>query len=1690
MPDCRVLDPCFPLMMPDCRVPNNTATLQCASEKLAVTTLNCVVHVLKNDPRSTTFPSSSSVKNLPEFQDELKEEDESELSEQSRVTELQSALQSSSGVHSPFPDSCSVQSAALHSTASHHRSVDSGLDLSYGLHNYGLHSYSLHSEAKAEKNRKNEEIFLAVGTRAPVDARSSGDSDSDEQKSTSLKNLVKPSQGSNTRLHLPVPTSTSRKKASKSDAGSNSDAPVITVPRTRSSSLPRKPSRSRPNSGSKNVRPTSGSSHNGSSSGESKPKRSSGFFESKLDNVSDRSKPNSESNRSRLGSGSGKSKLSSGSSKGRPSSGSMKSRPSSGSMKSRPSSGSANSRPNSGSVKSRPSSGSVKSRPSSGSVKSRPSSGSVKSRPSSGSVKPRPSSGSTSTRPNSAPLSAALEAAKKQLQDVYDPKKVAVRGRSAVTCQQKVATQKLPKHEDFKDKAGQKQTSHRVSWDLKKISDPSDGCQRTANPTHGIGDTPTTPHLMGSYKEQEQDFFLDGVGEDTVSNLQSFQEISQRKGSITSQSPAFHTLQSIDDVASIANSNDSEVKKRKETKVENTQHLGGSPVQTNAASSAADWIGKSVIPFPTKISDSILPSLREEDEFFSSKCDDSSDDKNQHSVDSDLALQTAADVKEEEKERAHLHQEAQDALDNLLNYESTNFKQRINVDIERVFCSSKFERAKASEKDGLLRSSCDGRQLKNDSEEHGRENQKNEWMGLDKLEQACNTYPTFNAQEKSAAEQVRSKILISHETFAPLLRNPLQATIASNASKYFQKDSEISIARHWLSNSFWPFCIHDDVIENERSQDSADSIEDFFELADESMRIQMRPPTPYCSGDVSRCSDDIDSDQQDETEKGLYDGDKTESEDECSLKERIQNILDRSRTSKHLNGTMSQGAGYDLLVMPTAGRSSWTDEEQTSSFSASSSQQDCPTEAIHKCNQKIQDMKTRVPHTKSRRRQGLRSASRGRKPRRKRRHGPRIKKYSSSQSLNRLGMESPYSQPLEGRPGGGRSSMLSTASSMSSLCSSVPGSSVGPRRSTPIKRYRHAYNRPATALGKTRVPHTKSRRRQGLRSASRGRKPRRKRRHGPRIKKYSSSQSLNRLGMESPYSQPLEGRPGGGRSSMLSTASSMSSLCSSVPGSSVGPRRSTPIKRYRHAYNRPATALGIPSQSCTFDWSAPFSPYAPQPGKRSVRLSKSTPNVHKKILKDSTSKFAKRPASGSKDAKHTSFKPHVMLYEDRGSKSDEELSRKPMYPLDEIELRRPTSGGVVRNKSFNKNSSRRSKLLSESNDWMSDSRLTETGMTPLSLRCDTPSSLLGFTRSLSSLSAMDSSALDRLLNRMCVEQSSLSVHDRRILQLLILKLQKRQLLQHRADVLQEEWRREKEEQRMKSAERWAMYRTEISKKREAENAENLRRWRASRESFLQSQENLVSLLRGKEERSREMLRRRDHVRVREGHVRRFSAEGQADAARHAARAEQVQKQGQQLLHELRCGMENKLQRAQQNLQRIQILKQSRLNEAKINRARRSHAAHAVQQQLEAALLHWRHTVLHKQLSASAAAEHKLTQLLQHRADVAAEELQARQIAHHQRYIREREREAALQKASRAAREVRDHHAAAVNRQKQSQMMHGRKMALTTAALRAVIRQELDPVSFDRSVARHTAELRLLGSPAGGRSSSSSHVFIG
>lgn len=64
-----------------------------------------------------------------------------------------------------------------------------------------------------------------------------------------------------------------------------------------------------------------------------------------------------------------------------------------------------------------------------------------------------------------------------------------------------------------------------------------------------------------------------------------------------------------------------------------------------------------------------------------------------------------------------------------------------------------------------------------------------------------------------------------------------------------------------------------------------------------------------------------------------------------------------------------------------------------------------------------------------------------------------------------------------------------------------------------------------------------------------------------------------------------------------------------------------------------------------------------------------------------------------------------------------------------------------------------------------------------------------------------------------------------------------------------------------NAERWAQYRWEVSNKRRAENEENKRRWRQNRELFLQSQENLLCLLRGKEQRSAEMLHRREELRV-------------------------------------------------------------------------------------------------------------------------------------------------------------------------------------------------------------------------------------
>lgn len=64
-----------------------------------------------------------------------------------------------------------------------------------------------------------------------------------------------------------------------------------------------------------------------------------------------------------------------------------------------------------------------------------------------------------------------------------------------------------------------------------------------------------------------------------------------------------------------------------------------------------------------------------------------------------------------------------------------------------------------------------------------------------------------------------------------------------------------------------------------------------------------------------------------------------------------------------------------------------------------------------------------------------------------------------------------------------------------------------------------------------------------------------------------------------------------------------------------------------------------------------------------------------------------------------------------------------------------------------------------------------------------------------------------------------------------------------------------------SAARWAHYRWEVSEKRRAENVENERRWRKNRDAFLQSQENLIELLRGKNHRSQEMLNKRDNRRV-------------------------------------------------------------------------------------------------------------------------------------------------------------------------------------------------------------------------------------
>ena len=60
---------------------------------------------------------------------------------------------------------------------------------------------------------------------------------------------------------------------------------------------------------------------------------------------------------------------------------------------------------------------------------------------------------------------------------------------------------------------------------------------------------------------------------------------------------------------------------------------------------------------------------------------------------------------------------------------------------------------------------------------------------------------------------------------------------------------------------------------------------------------------------------------------------------------------------------------------------------------------------------------------------------------------------------------------------------------------------------------------------------------------------------------------------------------------------------------------------------------------------------------------------------------------------------------------------------------------------------------------------------------------------------------------------------------------------------------------------WEEWRQKVNEKRQMDNMENERRWKANEERFHQSQENLACLLRGKEKRAKEMIDSQTEARV-------------------------------------------------------------------------------------------------------------------------------------------------------------------------------------------------------------------------------------
>ncbi|CAL4095324.1 unnamed protein product [Meganyctiphanes norvegica] len=433
------------------------------------------------------------------------------------------------------------------------------------------------------------------------------------------------------------------------------------------------------------------------------------------------------------------------------------------------------------------------------------------------------------------------------------------------------------------------------------------------------------------------------------------------------------------------------------------------------------------------------------------------------------------------------------------------------------------------------------------------------------------------------------------------------------------------------------------------------------------------------------------------------------------------------------------------------------------------------------------------------------------------------------------------------------------------------------------------------------------------------------------------------------------------------------------------------------------------------------------------------------------------------------------------------------------------------------------------------------GYRPGSADCWTPRPLGVGHRSTSTVSLADSQILAKFMDGI---DAQVPEKDRRILEILAMKHERTFLEEERSNQAHRAWNAQKDRERKESAKRWAEWKNEINEKRRKENMVNMERWQQSEELYLQSHENLVTLLNEKEHRHNELLDNQTEARIRRMEERREIEElrkksqmearqvleeaeerkrqhliqmweqqeqlvmqrrkereeffkkrlGDGNAAEHEAylaRKHAVEERGEQLLLAMRNNMDEKLQRAEENLAMLHEVQNLTLNRQREERDRRATAVRALHHQLEVKMLQWRQHVMKSVMDGMEQAEQRADHHLQARAQRVQQDRTLRQQHHKQQLQQVQAQEEAELYSLRKNLELKDQRSLYVSREKENAVEKARSVAITTSNLRDTLKSKLDPVTFDKMAARAKVELRLEARiPATSVEGCKSSIFLG